>query len=111
MKKEIHPKYQKILFVDSSTGHKFVCGAALNPEEKEVFEGVEYPVYHVPISSHSHPFFSGKSGLVDTEGRIDKFTKRYKEKAKREAAKMQAEAEKEAAEEPAKKKTAKKKKK
>ena len=39
MKKEIHPAYQEILFVDSSTGFKFVCGSTLKPKEKEVFEG------------------------------------------------------------------------
>lgn len=108
MKKNTHPKYQKILFVDTSTGRKFVCGAAMDPEEKEVYEGVEYPVFHVPISSYSHPLFSGQHGLVDTEGRIDKFKKRYQ--AKQQAAKKQAEAVKEAAEQPPKKKAAKKKK-
>jgi large subunit ribosomal protein L31 len=106
MKKKIHPKYQKILFVDSSTGHKFVCGAAMDPEEKDTFEGVEYPVCRVSISSQSHPLFTGKSGLVDTEGRIDKFKKRYE--AKRQSAKKQVEAAKEA-EVTAKKKPVKKK--
>lgn len=81
MKKEGHPEYQDILFVDSSTGFKFVCGSTLKPEEKEVFEGKEYPVYRVPISSSSHPFFTGSKQFVDTEGRVDKFKKRYGKKA------------------------------
>lgn len=77
MKKNAHPKYQKILFVDSSTGYKFVCGSTLQPEGTEKFEGVEYPVYHLAISSASHPFFTGSSQMLDAEGRVDKFKKRY----------------------------------
>lgn len=77
MKKNAHPKYQKILFVDSSTGHKFVCGSTLQPEGTEKFEGKEYPVYHLSISSASHPFFTGSTQMLDAEGRVDKFNKRY----------------------------------
>lgn len=77
MKKNIHPKYQKVLFIDSSTGHKFVCGSAIQSKETAMFEGVEYPVCHVSISSSSHPFFTGSKQLVDSEGRVDKFKKRY----------------------------------
>lgn len=77
MKKDVHPKYQKVLFVDSSTGHKFVCGSTLQPKQTEKFEGVEYPVYHLSTSSASHPFFTGSKALVDSEGRVDKFKKRY----------------------------------
>jgi len=29
------------------------------------------------ISSSSHPFYTGKSKLVDTAGRVDKFMNRY----------------------------------
>jgi large subunit ribosomal protein L31 len=77
MKKQGHPPYQDILFVDSATGHKFVCGSTLQPKEKEMFQGKEYPVYKVSISSASHPFFTGSKQLVDSEGRVDKFNKRY----------------------------------
>lgn len=81
MKKQGHPQYQEVLFVDSSTNFKFVCGSTLQPKEKEVFEGKEYPVYKVPVSSASHPFFTGSKQLVDSEGRVDKFKKRYTKKA------------------------------
>jgi len=77
MKKKIHPKYQQVLFVDSSTGHKFVCGSTLQPESTETFQGKEYPVSRVSISSASHPFFTGSKQLLDAEGRVDKFKKRY----------------------------------
>jgi large subunit ribosomal protein L31 len=80
MKKKGHPPYQKVLFVDTATGYRFVCGSTLQPKEKEVFEGKEYPVYRVPISSKSHPFFTGNQQFVDAEGRVDKFKKRYTNK-------------------------------
>ena len=77
MKKNIHPKYRTVLFVDSATGYKFLCGSALETEEREVFEGKEYPVHRMSVSSSSHPFFTGSKALVDAEGRVDKFRKRY----------------------------------
>jgi large subunit ribosomal protein L31 len=80
MKDDIHPQYQEVLFVDSSTGFKFVCGSTLHPKEKEVFEGKEYPVFRVAVSSASHPFFTGSQQFLDTEGRVDKFTKKYQKK-------------------------------
>ena len=77
MKKETHPKYQQVLFVDSTTGTRFLIGSALQPKEKEKFEGKEYPVYQLSTSSYSHPFFTGSNKFVDAEGRVDKFKKRY----------------------------------
>jgi len=77
MKEKIHPDYQEVLFVDTSTDTKFICGTTLKPKEKERFEGKEYPVYRVAISSASHPFFTGSKQFIDTEGRVDKFRKKY----------------------------------
>ncbi|MCC5832311.1 MAG: type B 50S ribosomal protein L31 [Chlamydiales bacterium] len=109
MKKEIHPAYQDILFVDTSTGTKFVCGSTLSPKEREMYEGKEYPVHYVTVSSASHPFFTGSKQFIDTEGRVDKFLKRYAKKQEQGQQKHeQAEQEKAAAE---KKMTKKKKKK
>lgn len=85
MKKDVHPSYQKVLFVDSASGHRFVCGSTLQPEAREKFEGVEYPVSYMSISSSSHPFFTGSKQLVDAEGRVEKFKKRFERK--KEAAK------------------------
>ena len=105
MKKEGHPDYQDVLFVDTSTGTKFLCGTTLKPREKETFEGKEYPVYRVPISSASHPFFTGSKQFVDAEGRVDKFRKRY---AKKKEETEQKVAKEEAEKAPAKKKRAQK---
>ncbi len=80
MKKQGHPPYQEILFVDSSTGFEFVCGSTLQPTETKKYQGKEYPVCRVSVSSSSHPFFTKSNQLIDSEGRIDKFMKKYKKK-------------------------------
>ncbi len=104
MKKEGHPHYQNILFIDTATGTKFVCGSTLQSKERETYEGKEYPIFKVPISSASHPFFTGSQQLVDSEGRVDKFKKRYAQKA----AQAIEQKEKQEQEKPAKKAIAKK---
>ncbi len=63
MKKEIHPKY---------IAGKVACAC-----------GAEYQVLTiqertgVDICSQCHPFYTGKQKLVDTEGRVDRFRRRY----------------------------------
>ncbi len=96
MKKNGHPEYQEVLFVDSATGFKFVCGTTMKSSQKENFEGKSLPVVHLPISASSHPFFVGGKQIIDTEGRVDKFNKRYQavqaKAQSQEAAKAQDEA-------------------
>jgi large subunit ribosomal protein L31 len=80
MKKNKHPAYQEVLFEDSSTGSKFIIGSTLQTKERSTFEGKEYPLCRVSVSSASHPFFTKASQFIDTEGRVDKFTKKYQRK-------------------------------
>ncbi len=87
MKKNTHPPYQDVLFVDSSTGIKFIIGSTLQPKEREMHDGKEYPLCRVSISSASHPFFTGANQFIDSEGRVDKFQKRYQKKKEEEKAK------------------------
>ena len=100
MKKDTHPPYQKVLFIDSASGYRFVCGSTLQTEAREKFEGVEYPVSYLSISSSSHPFFTGSKQLVDSEGRVEKFKKRFdrKKEAAQEESSSQGEEEKPAPE-------------
>ncbi len=53
----------------------FLVGSTIQPKEMETFEGKEYPVVRVPVSSASHPFFTKATQFIDAEGRVDKFTK------------------------------------
>jgi large subunit ribosomal protein L31 len=80
MKDKKHPPYQEVLFEDSSTGSKFIIGSTLQTKETTKFEGKEYPLYRVSVSSASHPFFTKATQFMDTEGRVDKFTKKYQRK-------------------------------
>jgi len=84
MKKQGHPGYRKVLFVDTATGFKFACGSTVQSERQEEFEGQMMPVVTLSISSSSHPFFVGGKQFVDTEGRVDKFNKRYQAKKQKE---------------------------
>ena len=47
------------------------------------FEGETYPVVKLEISNTSHPFYTGKSKLVDTAGRVDRFMSRYAKSTKK----------------------------
>ena len=78
MKKEIHPEYREVVFLDTSSEEKFLTKSTMTSNETiKLDDGNEYPVIKVEVSSASHPFYTGKSTFVDTEGRIDKFQKRF----------------------------------
>lgn len=77
MKKDIHPKnFRPVIFKDVSSGTEFLIGSVIATSEKGKFEGKEYDLYKVEISSASHPFYTGKETVLDTAGRVDKFKKR-----------------------------------
>ena len=78
MKKGIHPEnYRPVVFKDMSNGEMFLTRSTCKTTETVEFEGETYPVVKVEISSSSHPFFTGKSKLVDTARRVDKFMSRH----------------------------------
>ena len=77
MKKDLHPKYHPVVFVDMSTGTRFISRSTKTTDRKEVIDGVEYSVISIGVTSSSHPFYTGQNQFVDTEGRIDKFQKRF----------------------------------
>ena len=77
MKKDIHPDYHPVLFIDHAANYEFVSRSTLKTNEKKVIDGVEHYVARIEISSASHPFYTGKQKFVDTAGRIEKFQKKY----------------------------------
>ena len=77
MKKELHPQYHPVVFVDMTTGKRFISRSTKTSEKKEVIDGEEHSVISIGITSDSHPFFTGLAQFVDTEGRIDKFQKKF----------------------------------
>jgi large subunit ribosomal protein L31 len=83
VKPEIHPKYHEVLFVDSATGKEWVTRSTMTSSETREVEGKELPVVKLEISSASHPFWTGQAREVDSEGRVDRFRKRYGTRGKK----------------------------
>ena len=78
MKKDIHPaNYRIVAFKDMSNEDVFLTKSTAATSETLEVDGVEYPLVKMEISRTSHPYYTGKSKLVDTAGRIDKFKTKY----------------------------------
>lgn len=81
MKKDIHPEYKEIVFLDTSSDHKFLTRSTMTSKETiKLEDGKTYPLIKIEVSSASHPFYTGKKMFVDTAGRVEKFNRRYKKK-------------------------------
>jgi large subunit ribosomal protein L31 len=78
MKKGIHPEnYRMVAFKDMSNEDVFLTRSTVNTRETLEVDGVEYPLVKLEISRTSHPYYTGKTKMVDTAGRIDKFKTKY----------------------------------
>jgi large subunit ribosomal protein L31 len=63
VKEGIHPKYHDI-------EARCACGATWKTRSTK-------PELHLEICNNCHPFFTGRQKLIDTEGRVERFTKRF----------------------------------
>ncbi len=77
MKQGIHPDYRDVVFQDVSNDFKFITRSTINTREKITFEGKEYPLVKIEVSSESHPFYTGTHKIVDTAGRVEKFRQKF----------------------------------
>lgn len=81
MRKDIHPQVREVVFKDISCDYAFIGTSTMKSSETVQWEdGKTYPLIKVEISSASHPFFTGTQRVMDTEGRIDRFKKKYGKK-------------------------------
>jgi large subunit ribosomal protein L31 len=64
MKAGIHPAYEEVNVI-CACGHTFRTRSSHKGDIR------------VEICSNCHPFFTGRQKLVDTEGRVDRFQKKY----------------------------------
>ena len=81
MKKDIHPEYNEVVFLDTTSDFKFLTKSTMTSKETIKWEdGNEYPLIKVEVSSASHPFYTGKKIFLDTAGRVEKFNGKYKKK-------------------------------
>ncbi|MDR1679846.1 MAG: type B 50S ribosomal protein L31 [Prevotellaceae bacterium] len=84
MKSGIHPEtYRPVVFKDMSNGDTFISRSTAVSRETIEIDGETLPLIKIDISSTSHPFYTGKSNLVDTAGRVDKFNSRYATRGKK----------------------------
>ena len=63
-KKDIHPQW----YPDA----KVICNG-----EVVMTTGSTQPEIHVDVWSGNHPFFTGTQKILDTEGRVDRFMRKY----------------------------------
>ena len=77
MKKNTHPVYRPVVFQDTGAEFQMLSRSTVATKDTVMFEGKEYPLVKVDISSKSHPFFTGKQSFVDTAGRVDRFQKKF----------------------------------
>jgi large subunit ribosomal protein L31 len=69
MKANIHPDYHAVT-VHCACGNQFPTRSTIKGE-----------MLKVEICSNCHPFFTGKQKLIDTAGRVERFTKKYADAA------------------------------
>jgi large subunit ribosomal protein L31 len=78
MKQGIHPDYRPVVFRDISADFAFLTRSTATSDKTVDWEdGSTYPVIDVDVSSASHPFYTGRSRVLDTAGRVEKFRLRY----------------------------------
>ncbi|MDO4259826.1 MAG: type B 50S ribosomal protein L31 [Actinomycetaceae bacterium] len=78
MKPGIHPDYHPVVYRDRVANFAFLTrSTATSDTTIEWEDGQTYPVIDIEISSASHPFWTGRSRMIDTEGRVEKFYARY----------------------------------
>jgi large subunit ribosomal protein L31 len=63
VKPGIHPKYQEVEV-------RCACGNTFKTRSTK-------PDLHLEICAACHPFFTGRQKLIDTEGRVERFTKKF----------------------------------
>ncbi|MBC7290467.1 MAG: type B 50S ribosomal protein L31 [Actinotalea sp.] len=78
MKKGIHPEYREVVFRDIGADFAILTRSTISSDRTVQWsDGRTYPVVDVDVSSASHPFYTGRSRVLDTAGRVERFHQRY----------------------------------
>ena len=77
MKPDLHPEYRFVVFRDVSCNFEILTRSTIQTRETTTYQGKEYPVVNVDVSSESHPFYTGQQKIMDTAGRVDRYYRKY----------------------------------
>lgn len=78
MKPTIHPEYRYVVFRDKSADYSFLTRSTMSSANEVTWsDGQTYPVVDVDVSSRSHPFYTGRTRILDAAGQVEKFQRRY----------------------------------
>lgn len=86
MKDKIHPNYDFVIYRCPSSGTEILTRSTKLDGATAKVAGREVPTVFLEVCSDNHPFYTGKSVLVDTAGRVDAFRKRFQKSAAMAAA-------------------------
>jgi len=81
MKAEGHPTLNNVCFLDVASGRRFLTKSTMKSARKEQIDGVDYFIVLRDVTMDSHPAYTGEKRLVDTAGRVEKFTSKFRRKA------------------------------
>ncbi|GIR70303.1 MAG: 50S ribosomal protein L31 type B [Halieaceae bacterium] len=76
MKADIHQNFARCCST-TPLRHPFPIGSTVQTNETKEFEGETYPYMTLDVSSASHPFYTGKQKVAQSDGRVAKFNKRF----------------------------------
>jgi large subunit ribosomal protein L31 len=78
MKKNIHPEYHPVIFLDVGTGKEFFTYSTLKTKNKKTVDGVEYYVKGMDLTSDSHVAYTGRKDMgTNSQSRSQKFKSRF----------------------------------
>jgi large subunit ribosomal protein L31 len=78
VKPDIHPRYEPVVFQDRTTGKSFLTRSTATSDARIEWEdGNTYPLITIDVTAYSHPFWTGNQRVMDTQGRVEKFRRRY----------------------------------
>ena len=81
MKAEGHPTLNNVCFLDVASGRRFLTKSTMKSARKENIDGTDYFIVVRDVTMDSHPAYTGEKRLVDTAGRVEKFTSKFRRKA------------------------------
>jgi large subunit ribosomal protein L31 len=78
VKSQGHPSLNNVCFLDVATGKRFLTKSTMKSARTEKIDGEEYFVVVRDVTMDSHPAYTGEKRFVDTAGRVEKFTTKFK---------------------------------